>query len=144
MIVDVAVGVGLALLVAWLALAAYLLTHRPEAGSAREALRILPDTIGLLRRIAGDRTLPRGVRLRLWLLLAYLLFPIDLVPDFLPIIGYLDDVVIVSLALRSVVRRAGPDALRRHWRGSDDGLAALWRVASLPEPPPTSRERPGP
>lgn len=136
MLVRVAVGVGLALLIAWLALAIYLLTHRPEEGSAREALRVLPDTIGLLRRLAADRTLSGGVRLRLWFLLAYLLSPIDLVPDFLPVIGYLDDVVIVGVALRSVIRRAGPDALRQHWRGSDKGLVALWRVAGLPGTPP--------
>ena len=144
MVVRVAVGVGLALLVAWLALAVYLLTHRPGEGSAGEALRILPDTIGLLRRVAMDRMLPRGVRLRLWLILAYLLFPIDLVPDFLPVIGYLDDVVIAGVALRSVIRRAGPEALRRHWRGTDDGLVALWRVAGLPGTPPAPQGRPVP
>jgi uncharacterized membrane protein YkvA (DUF1232 family) len=80
----------------------------------------------------------------LWLLLAYLLFPIDIVPDFLPVIGYLDDVVVVGVALRSVIRRAGPEALRRHWRGTDDGLVALWRVTGLPGAPPASRGRPVP
>ena len=75
--------------------------------------------------------MPRGVRVRLWLLGAYLALPFDLVPDFIPVIGYADDAILVAITLRSVVRRAGADAVKRHWRGSPDGLAALWRVAGL-------------
>ena len=135
MVLRVVVAIGGAMLVAWLALLAYLLAHRPEEGTSREALRLLPDTVRLLRLISADRTLPRGVRIRLWLLLAYLVFPLDLLPDFIPVIGYADDVVIAAAALRSVVRHAGPKAIRRHWPGSEDGLAALWRVAGLPGEP---------
>lgn len=138
MILRVAIGILGALAVAWLLLVGYLLVRKPSEGTAREAIRVLPDTVRLLRRIASDRTLARGVRVRLWLLLAYLAFPLDLVPDFLPVIGYADDVVIASAALRSVIRRAGPDAIRRHWPGTEGGLAALWRVASLPGEPPTA------
>jgi uncharacterized membrane protein YkvA (DUF1232 family) len=54
--------------------------------------------------------------------------PIDLVPDFLPVIGYADDAIMLSIVLRHVIRRAGPDAIHRHWRGSDDGLRALSRL----------------
>jgi len=71
------------------------------------------------------------VRVRLVLLLLYLLSPIDLVPDFLPVIGYADDVVIVALALRSVVKRAGTDAVRRHWPGTPEGLALILKLAGL-------------
>src|SRR6185437_8075747 len=98
----------------------------------RDALRLLPDLVRLLRRLAGARTLPRGVRIRLWLLLAYLAMPFDLVPDFIPVIGYADDAVIVAFALRSVTRRAGHAALDRHWPGTPDGLAAVRRLAGLP------------
>jgi uncharacterized membrane protein YkvA (DUF1232 family) len=59
-------------------------------------------------------------------------FPIDLVPDFIPVLGYADDAIIVALVLRGVVRRAGPDAIQRHWRGSPEGLAALRKLAGLP------------
>ena len=135
MIVRVAIGVVAALLLAWLVLVAYLVANRPE-GTAREALRVLPDTVRLVRRLAADRTLPGGVRWRLWLLLGYLAFPLDLVPDFVPVIGYADDVIIVGAVLRSVIRRAGPDAVARHWPGTGDGLAALWRVTGLPGEPP--------
>jgi len=124
-----------ALLLSWLVLLAYLWLARPNARSAREGVRLLPDAARLLKRLAADRTLDRGVRARLWLLLAYLAFPIDLVPDFIPVIGYADDVVIVAAVLRSVVRRAGPEAVRRHWPGTRDGLEALWRVARLPGTP---------
>jgi uncharacterized membrane protein YkvA (DUF1232 family) len=81
--------------------------------------------------LARDRSLPGGVRVRLWLLLGYLALPIDLVPDFVPVIGYADDAVAVALALRSVVRRAGPEPLARHWPGTPDGLAAVRRLARV-------------
>ena len=100
-----------------------------------EALRLLPDTIRLLRRFAVDRTLPRTARIRSWLVLAYLATPIDLVPDFIPAIGYLDDAILVWLALRAIVRHAGGNAVRQRWPGSPDGLAALWRAAALPGSP---------
>jgi uncharacterized membrane protein YkvA (DUF1232 family) len=97
----------------------------------REALRLLPDVLRLIRRLAVDKTLPHGVRIRLALLLAYLAFPIDLIPDFVPVLGYADDAIIVTAVLRSVVRRAGLDAVRAHWPGTDDGFAAVVRLTGL-------------
>lgn len=91
-------------------------------------MRLLPDLLRLLRRLAADGSLPRGVRVRLWLLLGYLALPIDLVPDFIPVLGYADDAIVVALVLRSVVRRAGADAVMRHWPGTPEGLAALQRL----------------
>jgi uncharacterized membrane protein YkvA (DUF1232 family) len=130
-------GAALGLLVIWLALIAALLLagRRYERPSLREMLRLLPDLLRLLNRLARDRTLPRGVRVRLWLLLAYLAMPIDLIPDVIPVIGYADDAIIVALALRSVARRAGVTALERHWPGTPGGLAAVLRatgIAGLP------------
>lgn len=120
-----ALAVVAGMVVAWLALVVMLLVVQPGTGSVREALRLLPDLVRLVGRLAADRDLPRGVRVRLALLVAYLALPFDLVPDFLPVVGQADDVVIVVVVLRSVVRRAGIDALRRHWPGTDAGLAAL-------------------
>jgi len=85
----------------------------------------------LLPRLAADASLPRGVRVRLVLLLAYLASPIDLVPDFMPVIGYADDAIIVTAVLRSVVHRAGLPAVKRHWPGTEDGFAALCRLTGL-------------
>ena len=84
-------------------------------------MRLVPDVVRLLRRLAGDRTLSRSIRIRLWLLLIYLISPIDLIPDFIPVLGYADDAIIVAIALRSITRRAGPEALERHWPGTPEG-----------------------
>ncbi len=122
------------LVLIWLVLLGLLwLTQRnsPDRTSLSEALRLLPDVIRLLRRLAADPEMPRGVRVRLWLLLGYLLMPIDLVPDLIPVIGYADDAIVVALALRSVTRRAGPEALDRHWPGSAEGLVAVRRLGGL-------------
>ncbi len=118
------------LLVLWLLLV--LLLWRSRSLAPREALRLLPDLVRLVRRLAADRSLPRAVRVRLWLLLGYLLSPVDLVPDLVPVLGYADDLVVVAWTLRSVVRRAGAEALVRHWPGSPDGLALVRRLAALP------------
>ena len=133
-----AVAGGLVLL--WLVLLAVLWRARPPELGAREAVRLLPDLVRLLRRLAADRSLPRGVRMRLWLLLGYLLSPIDLVPDVVPVLGYADDVVVVAWVLRSVVRRAGSGALARHWPGEAAGLAVVYRLAGLPAGPATGRD----
>jgi uncharacterized membrane protein YkvA (DUF1232 family) len=128
---DLTIGLAVALVVAWLALVIALVVARPRGGLLREALRVLPDALRLIRRLAADETLPRGVRVRLVLLLIYLALPFDLIPDFIPVLGYADDAIIVAAVLRSVVRRAGIDAVRAHWPGTDDGFAALVRIAGL-------------
>jgi uncharacterized membrane protein YkvA (DUF1232 family) len=122
------------LVVLWLVLVAalYVLGRRTgEPARLREALRLLPDVVRLLRRLAADDELPRGVRLRLVAVAAYLAFPLDIVPDFIPVAGYADDVLVVALVLRSVARRAGVDAIDRHWPGTPSGLRAVKRLAGL-------------
>ena len=126
----VAVVVG-GLLGLWLVLVAALWWARPDDLSLRDALRLLPDLVRLLRRLAADASLPRGVRVRLWLLLGYLALPVDLVPDFVPVLGYADDAVVVALVLRSVAREAGAEALERHWPGTPEGLAAVLRLSRV-------------
>jgi len=123
------IAMGLAL--TYVVLLAALLVTRPRGNLLAEALRLLPDLLRLLRRLAGDASVPRAARVRLWLLLGYLAIPIDLVPDFVPVLGYADDAIIVSLVLRSVVRHAGAPVVRRHWPGTDDGLAALGCLTGL-------------
>jgi uncharacterized membrane protein YkvA (DUF1232 family) len=128
---DAAIGLGVAVLAGWLALVVGLLLVRPKGPVLAEAVRILPDALRLLRRLAADRTLPRGVRVRLGLLMVYLAVPVDIIPDFIPVLGYADDAIIAAAVLRGVVRRAGLPAVRGHWPGSDDGFAALCRVTGL-------------
>lgn len=128
---TIAAGVVVAILACWLAMVAALFAVRPKGSLLREAIRLLPDLLRLLARLTADRTLPRGVRIRLGLLLAYLALPIDLIPDFIPIIGYADDAIIVAFVLRGVVRRAGLEAVRQHWPGTADGFAALSRLTGI-------------
>ena len=123
------------LLVLWLVGLAVLWLRRPDELTVRDAVRLVPDAVRLVRRLAADRTLPRGVRVRLWLLLGYLLSPVDLVPDVVPVLGYADDVVVVAWALRSVVRRAGVAAVDRHWPGTPAGLTVVHRLAGISRPP---------
>ena len=106
----------------------------PDRGRIHESLRLLPDVVRLLSRLARDETLPLGVRVRLWALLAYLALPIDVVPDFIPVVGYADDAILVAATLRSVARVAGAPALTRHWPGTPQGLSAVRRLAGLAHP----------
>jgi uncharacterized membrane protein YkvA (DUF1232 family) len=130
---DIAIGLAAALVFAWVALLAALVIIRPPSGLLREAVRILPDVLRVIRRLAADKSLPSGVRIRLWGLLAYLALPFDLIPDFIPVLGYADDAIVVAAVLRSVVRRAGIEVVRAQWPGSDDGFAALCRLCGLTE-----------
>ena len=127
-LVKVAVGVALALILAWAALLLTLLAARPNKNTVTESLRLLPDLVRLVTRLAKDRSQPRGVRIRIALLLAYLACPIDLVPDFVPVLGYADDVIIVLLTLRSVIRLVGETPLRKHWPGTPAGLDAIVKL----------------
>jgi uncharacterized membrane protein YkvA (DUF1232 family) len=139
MVWRILVGVAVAVAASWMALVVALLVVRPKGNLMAEAIRLLPDLIRLLRRLAADRTLPRGIRIRLWLLFGYLALPIDLIPDFIPLIGYADDAIIVAVVLRSVVRRAGLPAVQRHWPGTPDGFAALARLTGIAVPDDTAR-----
>ena len=125
------VGVAAGLVLLWLLLLAALWVAKPDEQRLSESLRLLPDVIRLLSRLATDRTVPIAVRAWLWGLLAYLAMPIDVVPDFLPVLGYADDAILILVVLRAVVRRAGRDKLAEHWPGTPDGLAALQRLAGI-------------
>ena len=129
---SIIVSVVVSLVVVWLVLIAALVAFKPGGSTIGEAARVLPDTVRLVHRLARDKNLHRGVRLRLWFLLAYLASPIDVIPDFIPVIGYADDVFITGLVLRSVINRAGPESVRAHWPGTPDGLATLSRLCHLP------------
>lgn len=128
---DVLVSIAAALLLLWALLVVVLWRSGRGVRGLGDAARLLPDLLRLVSRLARDRSLPWGLRLRLWLLLAYLASPLDLVPDFVPVAGYADDAIIVALVLRSVVRIAGAQPLERHWPGSPDGLAVVRRLAAV-------------
>jgi uncharacterized membrane protein YkvA (DUF1232 family) len=99
-----------------------------------DLLRLAPDVARLLKRLATDRTVPVGVRIWLGVLLVYLVSAIDLMPDFIPVLGYAYDALVVAIALRFATRRAGSAAIGRHRPGAPTGLAAVLRLAGLPSP----------
>ncbi len=96
---------------------------------AREIAAFLPDCAVLIRRLLRDERVPRRAKVALWLLLPYLASPIDLIPDFIPVLGHLDDAVLVAAALAYVVRRSGREVVEELWPGSDGGRAAVLRLA---------------
>lgn len=125
---TVLAGVVLAIGCLWIALVALLWAVRPRDVRARELVRVVPDLVRLLRAMIADRTLPIDVRVVLLALVAWIVSPIDLVPEFVPVIGPLDDVVVAMLAIRYVRRRVGLDGIRRRWPGSDEGFALVARL----------------
>ena len=94
--------------------------------------RFVPDCVVLVRRLLGDPRVPRRSRLALGALLVYLVSPIDLVPDFVPVAGQLDDALLVALVLRALVRSAGPELVREHWPGPPESLAVVLRAVQRP------------
>ncbi|MFB8245952.1 DUF1232 domain-containing protein [Streptomyces sp. NPDC055952] len=122
---------GLLLLLALAALAVV----RPRGNLLTEAIRLLPDLLRLVHRLARDHTLPRGVRLRLWLLLGYLAMPIDLVPDFVPVLGYAGDAIMSPPSCAPSSATPGP----KPWRGTGPApMTGSPPYAALPawRPPP--------
>ena len=118
----------LGLVAVWAGLLVLLWLVRPRDVALRELVGVVPDLLRLVRDLLGDRTVPRGVRLALAGLLAWLISPIDLVPEFVPILGPLDDVIVAVLVLRYVRRRLGEEALHARWRGSEASFTLLARL----------------
>lgn len=121
-------GVLLALVAVWALFIIILWFVRPRDVRLMEVVRLVPDLLRLVRNLLADRSVPRGVRLALVGLLAWLVNPIDLIPEFIPVLGPLDDVIVAILVLRYVRRRLGVEELRRRWPGSADGFDLLMGV----------------
>jgi uncharacterized membrane protein YkvA (DUF1232 family) len=119
------------LVLTWIVLIAVLWLHRPSRAVAGPALRLVPDLIRLVRSLIGDSATPRRVKVALGGLLIYLLSPIDLIPDFIPGLGSIDDLAVTALVLRWAGRRVGFDGLRAHWAGSEAGFELLLRLLGI-------------
>jgi uncharacterized membrane protein YkvA (DUF1232 family) len=97
--------------------------------SARALAGFIPDCIVLCGRLLGDPRVPCRKKALIVALTGYLALPFDLVPDFIPVAGQLDDVVIVALVLGSLLRGGGEPLVREHWPGPDSSLALVLRLA---------------
>ncbi len=128
---SILVGALSGIMLAWLILAAAIWLAKPDDLTLGDVIRLLPDLLRLLKRVATDPAVPRMVRVELMLVLGYIFSPIQLIPDFIPVIGFLDDAVLVAIMLRIVVRTAGPEIMQKHWPGTPEGLRALCRVCGL-------------
>ncbi len=122
---------GLGTLLAYaLLVAGLMIAGRRE--SARALAGFVPDCVVLMRRLIADQRVARRYKLLLVATAGYLAFPIDLVPDFIPIVGQLDDAIVVALVLRVVLRAGGPGLLEEHWPGPQASLAVVLRLAGRP------------
>ena len=116
------------LLLAWAAVIAILWLVRPRGVGLGELIAVVPDVIRLVRDLISDGAVALGPRIALVGLLVWLVSPIDLIPEFIPVLGPLDDVVVSVLVLRYVRRRLGDTELRRRWRGSPQTFDLLLRL----------------
>ena len=117
--------VGLAVLYALIVLAFFVAGRREDA---RAIGGFVPDCVVLFSRLIRDKRLPRRFKFLVGALIPYLAMPFDLVPDFIPVAGQLDDAVIVAFVLRRVARK-NPELIREHWPGPPSSLALILRLA---------------
>jgi uncharacterized membrane protein YkvA (DUF1232 family) len=126
--IGIIAALVIALVASWIVLLALFWALRPRGMPVGQIVGVIPDVLRLIRSIVADRTVPLDVRLVLVGLMAWILSPIDLIPEFIPILGPLDDVVVAVVAMRYVRRRLGVDDLRRRWSGSAEGFTLVLRI----------------
>lgn len=101
-----------------------------RGADARELAAFIPDCVVLFKRLLGDGRVPRRAKVALALLLLYLVTPFDLVPDFIPVAGQLDDAILVAAVLAYVARNTGRDLIEELWPGSERGLRVVLALAA--------------
>ena len=120
--------IGLGILAVWAILIGLLFAFRPRGVPLGEVVRVIPDVVRLVRALIGDPVVPLPVKVALVSLMVWLLSPIDLIPEFIPVLGPVDDAVMAVLVLRYVRRRLGIEALQSRWAGTPQGFALLTRI----------------
>jgi uncharacterized membrane protein YkvA (DUF1232 family) len=123
---DLLLAIAAAVAALWIACLVLFWLMRPKGVPARAVIAAVPDLLRLLRSLVADPTVPLDVRIVLVALVAWIVSPIDLIPEFIPGLGPIDDIVVAVAALRFVRRRVGLPGLRARWRGSD----ASWDVVA--------------
>jgi uncharacterized membrane protein YkvA (DUF1232 family) len=119
-------GAGVLAVYLLFVVALLVLGRRSEA---RALAGFVPDCVVLFKRLLQDERVSRPRKLLVAALVAYLVMPLDVVPDFIPVAGQLDDAILVALVLRTVLRSAGTELVREHWPGPESSLALMLRTA---------------
>ena len=126
LVITLAVVVGM-----WL-LAILVLHGFGRRSAARELANLIPNLVVLFRGLLRDERVPRSSKLWLGFAVAWLVSPIDLIPEFIPVIGPLDDAIVAALVLRHVLKRTGRSVLADHWRGDPATLDSIIRLRLTP------------
>jgi uncharacterized membrane protein YkvA (DUF1232 family) len=109
---------------------------------ARELAGLIPNLVVLFRGLLKDPRVPRSSKAWLWFAVAWLVSPIDLIPEFVPVLGPLDDAVVAALVLRHVMRQTDESVLMMHWRGDPASLRAMLRLWRGTSPAPSPSDSP--
>jgi len=117
-----------AILVIWAVAIVLIWRLAPQESRLLDVVRLLPDVVRLAAALAADPATPRSCRIALAGLAVWIASPIDLIPEFVPVVGPLDDIVVAAIVLRWVGRRVGDDALRAKWAGSPEGFRLVLRL----------------
>ena len=132
---SLVLGLAITLVAGCVAMAAGAAVAIRRGAAPPELPAFIPSVARLLLRLLLDRSIPLRVRARILVAVAYNAQPINLIPDFVPVIGFADNVIVTAWALRSTARRVGREVVVKHWSGSQAGLAMVLRLAGLQEQP---------
>jgi uncharacterized membrane protein YkvA (DUF1232 family) len=131
MLLNALVAIAVSLAAIWMLFALVLIIKRPDGATIAAAAKLPRELVSMARVLLRDDQLPRAAKARLWILLAYLVSPVDLIPDFVPVIGYADDVIVTAILLRGTVRSVGREALEDAWSGSEENLEVVRRLCGI-------------
>jgi uncharacterized membrane protein YkvA (DUF1232 family) len=136
--VTILVGVVATLATACVVMTAAAMVAVRRGAEPSDVAAFIPGVARLLFRLLRDRSIPLRIRARILIAVAYNAQPINLIPDFVPVIGFADNVIVTAWALRSTVRGVGREVVADNWSGSPAGLVMVFRLAGLEEQPGNS------
>ena len=104
---------------------------RPSQTEMREYLLLAPRFVQLLWRLTRDPRVPARSKATLLLLGGYLALPFDIIPDFIPVAGQMDDLMVIAFALDQMINRVPPEVVREHWDGDGDVLEIVKEILDI-------------
>jgi uncharacterized membrane protein YkvA (DUF1232 family) len=129
LLVALAIAVGV-----WL-LAIGVLLAFGRVNAAKELAGLVPNLLLLFKDLIKDPRVPRSAKIWLGVAAVWLASPIDLLPEFIPVLGPLDDAIVAAAVLRHLVKKAGSQVVYEHWRGDPATIAAVLRIFGTSDAP---------